>query len=394
MDKKIAIASCYFQPNYGSQLQAYATQKILDDLGVENETICIDGFIHEINQAKYKYFLRMLLDPATVKGKLGFVKHKLQLKLNKSFGANVTTRNEMFKSFSSEMFKLSPKYNSKAELGDNCKQYSAVMVGSDQLWLPSNIEADYYTLNFVPSSTPKIAFATSFGISKMPKAQENKTATFLNRIDYLSTRENSGQEIIQNLTGKDVPIVCDPTLLFTADEWLQIQDSNRIVEENYIFCYFLGNNPEQRNFVRQLKEKTGYKIVQLPHLDEYIKSDESFADYKLYDIGPKEYLNLIRNAEIICADSFHGTVFSILHKKPFFTFPRFQKNTSVSTNSRLNSILSLLNLTDRFIVGEKSVEACLNKQIDYDLVHNKLSKFRKESKLFLKNSLIKSGVSI
>ena len=92
----------------------------------------------------------------------------------------------------------------------------------------------------------------------------------------MSTREISGQGIIKDLTNKEVPIVCDPTLLFTEEEWLSIQNPERIIKEKYIFCYFLGNNPQQRSFAKELKKKTGFKIVQLQHLDEYIQSDDNF----------------------------------------------------------------------------------------------------------------------
>ena len=395
MKNKVGIVSCYFQPNYGSQLQAYATQKILDDLGVKNETICIDGLKKEIDSAKYKYFLSKLSDINTIKDKLGTLKHMLQLKLKKNgFGKNVAVRNEMFKNFENEIFKLSKRYKSIAELGQSCNNYGAVLVGSDQLWLPSNIEADYYTLNFVPKEVPKIAFATSFGVSSLPKKQAQKASSFLKRIEYLSTREISGQSIIKDLTNKEVPIVCDPTLLFTEEEWLSIQNPVRIIKEKYIFCYFLGNNPKQRSFVKELKKKTGFKIVQLQHLDEYIQSDDNFPDYAPYDVGPREYLNLIRHAEYVCADSFHGTVFSILHKKPFFTFSRYKVNSSVSTNTRLNSILSLLNLEDRFISGEEKIDDCLNKKINYEKVPKKLAEFRQFSKTFLINSLKSSGFQV
>ncbi len=395
MDKKVAIVSCYFQGNYGSQLQAFATQKILDHLGVANETICIDGLKAEINKAKYKYFISKIADLNTVKDKLGSLKLSVQRKLKKqSFGQNVARRNRMFSEFAGEMFKLSECYATKAELSNSCDKYAAVLVGSDQLWLPSNIEADYYTLNFVPQNTPKIAFATSFGISSLPKKQAGKASVFLKRIDHLSTRENSGQQIIKDLTGRDVPIVCDPTLLFTAEDWLSIQKDEPVINDKYIFCYFLGNNRQHRKFVLKLKEETGCKIVQLQHLDEYIKSDNDFADYAPYDIGPCEYLNLIRHAEYICADSFHGTVFSILHKKPFFTFSRYKKDSAVSTNSRLYSILELLSLEERFITGEEAVNDCLKRQIDYERVHNQLAEFRDRSKGFLIDSLKSSGISL
>ena len=78
-------------------------------------------------------------------------------------------------------------------------------------------------------------------------------------------------------------------------------------------------------------------IIALTHLDEFVKSDEGYADETPYDIDPADFLNLIRNAEYVCTDSFHCSVFSILYKRQFFTFRRYNRNTKQSTNSRLDT---------------------------------------------------------
>ena len=165
----LALITCYFQPNYGSQLQAYATQMAFDKLGIENETIRIDGLLPEINKAKYKYFLSKIFDRATINDKMATVRKFLAKKRNHVYADNLRVRYKMFENFASTNVRVSERYNSKKELTQNAHKYSAFVVGSDQLWLPSNIAADYYTLNFVPVEIPKIAMATSFGISKLQK---------------------------------------------------------------------------------------------------------------------------------------------------------------------------------------------------------------------------------
>lgn len=391
--KKIALVTCYFQLNYGSQLQAYATQRLFDKMNIPNETICIDGLKKEINIAKFKYFLSRIWDINTIKDKFSTVKKIWATKTkDKEFKANLIERREMFNNFVKTIFHISRIYNSKEELRKVANQYAAFVVGSDQLWLPSNIEADYYTLNFVPKNIPKIALATSFGISRLPKRQARKAKKFLARIDYCSVREQSGQNIIKELTGRNVPIVCDPTILFTAEEWAEIATPERLIQEPYLFCYFLGNNPEQREFVRHFKEVTGYKIVQLQHCDEYIKSDIGFPDITPYNIGPKEFIRLIRDAEYIFTDSFHCTVFSMLHAKTFFTFPRYNNNSIVSTNGRLYSLLSLVGLENRLIKGYENVKICMDMPIDYASVHKKLAELRLSTLHFVENALTQSGI--
>ena len=252
--KKTAIVSCYFQHNYGSMLQAYATQMALDKLGYENETIDISGFNHEIKKAKILYFAKASLTSDILLSKLGMAKNVLIKKLSKNeYAAMSRVRAEKFDAFSKKWFRLSPQYTSKKELGDSCKEnYSGVLVGSDQLWLPGNIAADYYTLTFVPETVNTIAYATSFGQSSLPNDSARKAALFLKKIRHIGVREESGQKLVKELAGRNVPVVCDPTLLFTGEEWLSIQKKAPIVEEKYILCYFLGNNPPHREFAKRL----------------------------------------------------------------------------------------------------------------------------------------------
>lgn len=386
--KKVGIVSCYFQKNYGSQLQAHATQKYFDELNIENETINITGISKEIASSKIRFYLRNITDRDMFKTKINSVKHSLQRKLKKStFGNHIATRNKMFEDFSNQHFKVSKPYASKDELSKACKDYSAIIVGSDQLWTPANIEADYYTLTFVPDDVPKVSYATSFGVASLPEYQKEKAKNFLKRIDYISVREESGRKIVEQLTNRKCEVVCDPTLLFTAEQWMDIQKRERIIKDKYIFCYFLGNNPEQRAFVKTLKAATGFKIVALQHIDEYIKSDCDFADIAPYDVGPGEFVNLIRNAEYVFTDSFHGSVFAILNKKLFFTFRRFVKSNSASTNTRLDTLLSRLGLEERLLKANEDISKCMNMQIDYDKVHEKLEVFRNKSKEFISNAL-------
>ena len=387
--KKTAIVSCYFQHNYGSMLQAYATQMALDKLGYENETIDISGFSCEIKRAKIKYFIKASITSDILLSKIGMAKNVFKKKfLNNDYSKLSKVRAEKFDNFSKKYFRLSEQYDSKATLGKECpKKYSSVLVGSDQLWLPGNIAADYYTLNFVPDSVNTIAYATSFGQSTLPRDSAQKAAIFLKKIRYISVREESGQQLVKDIAGRDVPVVCDPTLLFTGEEWMCIQKENPIVDGKYILCYFLGNNPPHREFAKRLRKATGYKIISLIHLDEFVKSDDGYADETPYDIDPTDFLNLIRNAEYVCTDSFHCSVFSILYRRKFFTFRRYERKTKQSTNSRLDTLFNSLGIKDRIMSGNEDVKKCINLEINYDAVYRKLSDLRERSYKYLKDAL-------
>lgn len=390
--KKIALVTCYFQPNYGSQLQAFATQKFFDDLNVINETILIDGLQPEINKAKYKYFLSRILNLNVIKDKWATVKKIIAKKTNSTYAEHLKQRNKMFITFANTEFHLSQRYNSFSELSKAATNYAAFVVGSDQLWLPSNIAANYYTLNFVPKQIPKIALSTSFGISKLPKAQAKIAKEFLPRIDFCSTREISGQQLIKQLTGREVPVVCDPTILFTAEEWSKEINKDRFIPDKYLLCYFLGNNPIQREFVKKVKGITGYQIIQLQHCDEFIASDEIFPDQAPYNVGPKEFIRLIRDAEYIFTDSFHCTVFSMLYSKKFFTFRRYDNDNIVSTNGRIYSLLSLVNQEHRLLKGNENPHEMISMNINYDNIHQKFSELRQFTKEYIYDALTKSNI--
>lgn len=385
MNKKVGIVSCYFKHNYGSMLQAYATQQILDNMGIENETINIDENVDFAN-GKKKYYMTQITNFTFIKSKLGMIKLKFDKKLKKDLGNNISIRDKKYKEFE-QKFRLTAPYKTYAELTKKCKDYSSVLVGSDQLWLPVNVVADYYTLNWVPDNVNKISLATSFGVSTVPDKYKECYKKFLNRIDNLSVRESAGVKLVSELSNKEATLVCDPTLLLTKQEWMEIQQEERIIKDKYILCYFLGNNIEHRKFAERLKEKTGYKIVSLNHADEYVKYSDIFADEIPYDIGPAEWINLIRNAEYVCTDSFHGTVFSLINNTKFFTFERYSnKNSKVSTNSRIYSLLEIVNLKERILSGTENVEDVLKYNIDFDKVNIKLADFRNESKAFLEKA--------
>ena len=134
--------------------------------------------------------------------------------------------------------------------------------------------------------------------------------------------EESGKRIVKELTGRDVPVILDPTMVITRKQWDEAVPDQAVTDGEYLFCYFLGNNPSHREEASALAKSLGLKIVTLRHLDEYIASDEKFGDEAPYDVGPEEFVNLIRHAKYVCTDSFHGSVFSILYRKQFISFNR------------------------------------------------------------------------
>jgi hypothetical protein len=210
---------------------------------------------------------------------------------------------------------------------------------------------------------------------------------FLSHIRHISVREKSGQKIVARLTGRRVPVVADPTILFDGEEWMSVQQEEPLIEGDYIFCYFLGNNPIHRAFASRLAEQTGCRIVALPHIDEYVRSDEGYADETPWEVGPGQFLNLLRNAQWVLTDSYHCTAFSMQYERKFFTFRRYHRKTRQSTNSRLDTLLEQCGVPERLLTGQEDISACMDMSIDFADVRSRIDRLRRYSWKYLTNAL-------
>lgn len=392
MNKKIGLAIVTYKNNFGSALQSYATQEIIKELGYETEVFDIRGISKKIMKNKIIFYLKRIFEKDELSYVVAKAISKFKKKNTNEYSENMKIRNEVYIDFYNKNFKFGPKINSFNELSEESKKYSSILVGSDQLWRPSNIAGRYFTLEFVPNNINKIAYSTSFGVSVLPKYQHKQAKQFLNRIEYLSTRENTGQKLIKDLTGREAPVVCDPTMLFDAKQWMSIQKEEPIIKKDYILTYLMGDNPEQREFVKRLKQKTGYEIIGLLHGSVYIPDDENYVDLAPYDIGPGEFINLVKNAKYMCTDSFHGIVFSILNSTPFFAFKRYQETSEFSTNDRIHTLLDWTGLSNRMLSGNEEVNDDLLEKLDFTYSLREVEKKRKMSLEYLKSALEKEDV--
>lgn len=383
--KKIGICACYNNYNYGSMLQAYATQKAITKIGYENE------FIVYKKKKNLKFILQSIprvFNGYFISAKINEIRKRIQFNKHPDIKEKIGIRKRAFKTFEHKYYEnFSKEYIGYEELKNGAKNYTDVLVGSDQLWLPIGLGSNFYNLMFVPENINKISYATSFGVSQIPWYQIKRTKKYLKRINHLSTRELRGKEIINEIAGIEAKVVVDPTLLFNNNEWLEMIPNKKISElENikYIFCYFLGKVEKYREEVQKLAENKKLKIVILPHLDDFVEIDEKFGDFHLYNIGPDDFVNLIRNAEYVCTDSFHGTVFSLLNHKKFITFNRFDEKSKNSRNSRIDSLCSQIGIEDR---RYNENIFYIDNELEYNKIDDKIEKLRKESKKFLEVAL-------
>ena len=381
--KKLGICACYQHKNYGSQLQSYATTVELARRNIDFEIIRYKKKTTPLLLIKS---LPRLLNPIFINDRIiETSQKKMMLKLHPQLAQDNAVRNAAFDKFSQSRFKkLSPVYYGYEQLKEQSKKYTAVMVGSDQLWSPSGITSNFYNLMFADDNTVKISYATSFGVSQINPKYHKIYNTFLNRLDFISVRENSGKKIVEELSSNKAEVVCDPVILLDAEQWLKEIPNKRLYDEPYIFAYFLGKSAEYRDAVTKFAKQKGLKIVTEPHMDSYNKADENFGDYTPFDIGPAEFVNLIRNAEYVFTDSFHGSVFSMLYQKQFLVFNRYSDNSSSSKNSRIDSFCKNYGLSDRRYNGNI---ANVENEINYEDVLGKVDEHRQKSKAFLDKAL-------
>lgn len=383
----VGLVTVTYMDNYGSHLQSYALQETVRSLGYNTEIITTEGISPKIKKARMKYALSHIGNIKEMKSYIPALKLMLAIKMNKKFKTNHSKRHLRYLEFAKHNYVFSKITNSWEETNELCKKYKAVIVGSDQNWRPANIAGGYYTLQFVPDEINKIAYSTSFGISYIVNSQKKVTTDFLNRINHLSVREKSGQKIVYERTGRKIPVVCDPVFLIDRDKWIQYISPTPIFNEKYIFCYFLGENIKHKKFAKELKRKTGYKIIAIIHGERYSRDNFEFADITPNSIGPFEFLNLIHNAVYVCTDSFHGCAFSIILNKQFYAFYKFKKKYGMTTNDRLDTMLGWAGLRERIFVGNEVVDEIINENIDFKEVNRNVNSKIITSINYLKKAL-------
>ena len=365
--------------NYGSMLQSFATQKMMDEYGIQ----------YELLNYKKKYTplfvlksIPRLLNKVIWQEKINENQKKRFLKRNPELMSDVKKRSRAYDKFRDSYFNHPVvTFYGYNKLKEESKKYAAFITGSDQLWSPSGLPTNFYNLMFTYEDAVRISYASSFGVKKIPWYQRGRTRKFLDRIQHVSCREESGRKIVKELTRRDVPTVADPTILFNGEEWKELLPSKRVQEGKYIFSYILGTDKKYRNEVLKLSKETGLPVVSI---HQYVEADLGFGDVSVTGAGPAEFVDLIRNAEYICTDSFHGSVFSILCHRKFVIFNRYSDNSSSSKNTRIDNLCGKLGLSDRRFSGDIIKDA--KGDIDYSIIDSKLEDIRQESKEYLEQA--------
>lgn len=372
-EKKIGIITFHNSYNCGSMLQAYALQQMVDRLtGRKSEII---DFSNEGQQKLYS--VRQLNDS---------MKNIIKNLILSPWFKRITRNYGSYESFKTQNFRLSdhPVHKS-TDLSDS--DYDIVVAGSDQIWnITIEDGDDAYFLPWVKNAR-KVAYAPSFGAKNIAEFADNPSryAEYLRCFSDLSIRERNGLEWLQNLTGRSAELLLDPTLLLKQDDYAEIESHELKLPIRYIFYYSPGYSRDINKLVHKISQKYNLPVIAFNTKTFYVKGMQ-FSGFKLPEIeNPSTYLQLIKNAEMIITTSFHGTVFSTIYRKKFWTV----KNGGMFGNDdRVKTLMYLLDLEDRMIPIEFDDGFDYLKEKDYEGYERLLEKEQEKAYKYLKKALI------
>ena len=374
----VAMMTWYHFRNYGTALQAAALSEKLRDLGCEPHMIrYIPGTYFPVLQ---EYSLKAI-------GKRA-LKKALRRKYSHGHKEYLTPgKKQRFAEFLESNLQFTEECRTTADLERLNGQFQAFICGSDQIWSPLCFNPKYF-LDFVKDPAKKIAYAPSLGVGKVEDRYiKSEIARLLCDIDHLSVREETGRRFIEKCTGRNCTVALDPTLLLPAGEWIERFSLHEAKPDDpYLLVYMLGNDPEHWKAAQQTAEHLGLSMRIIPVFSQDAKRKDCIKE----PIGPKEFAELILNAEYICTDSYHGLAFSILFHRPFTAFPRFQKSDPKNQNARVFHLLSVTSLQDRLANQQAPLEIA-DTFPSFVKADEAISKMRELSVRYLSDALRAAG---
>lgn len=343
--KKVGIVTIESE-NWGNRLQNYALQKVIEECGMDVETID-------------RHHCKKLMDKIKNNGKI-VAKYILGIKGKK------------FHKFD-KLINKSRHYVGKDDAEENIEKYFDYFIaGSDLLWNPHFPFVGKCDLLTFANKEQKVAYAASFGVENIPENKVEEYSKALKDFSAISMREEAGIKLVNKLSGVDAELVLDPTLLIKSDEWRKISKKPfKAPKGKYCLIYSLGERSWAfNNRIQEIKKKNELELFDIRR-----KNILGFDRC----IGPAEFLYLVDNAEIILTDSFHAVVFSILFHKNVENY----KRQGLNMNSRIETLSKIIGMDD--YIGEN--ELVLDKNTDYGKIDGLLENERKKSIDFLKKSL-------
>ena len=364
---KVSVITRHAITNYGSLLQALATQVIIEKLGYDCEII---NYIRA--DESYKNLEKTLLKRKTDWNQNPLRKFVyLLLRQPESYFAGKKFEHEQ-----REYLKLSKLYALKEELINDRPDADIYMTGSDQVWGPMG-DGSYdsaYCLSFVPDSFKKIAYAASFGHTDMTKELCTYYKRWLKRYEHIAVREDSAVNFL-NTIDIDAQQVIDPTLLLTQEEWSNYMGEK--IDKKYVLVYQIHNDKRLGEYALKVAKAKGLPLLRVSASLHQITRPGKL----IWCPSIKNFLSYVNNAECMITDSFHGTAFAINFNTPFI-----EVLPNNNTGTRNMSILRLTGLSNRILKDEYDLSLA-NEEIDFTYANRVMEQKRIESIDILKNMI-------
>ena len=375
---KIGILTLFHgNDNWGGTLQGAALKALLEEL-YPNAIVDIIDYRSNRNIV-YSNKLRQALqyNPAEIVKKVAAIYKK---KFSGNNSSCLAGRKNLFNKFR-EPYITNKHVYTDLTLSELEQDYDVLVCGSDQIWNP-NVARPGFLLAGIGNGCRKISYAASIARDSLSSQEKTVMIPLIERFDFISVREKTARNILQECTDKPVYEVLDPALMLDAQKWNQIVDIESYNCKPYALAFFFSDSLEYRRYIEKYCSKLGLELHFIPFAAEYIKNDELGQANRIFDIGPKEFLEQFKNASCVFTDSFHGSVFSLIFQKEFWVFER-DSNNKVSKNSRLYDLLDKFELSDRLVKEPSKILSEENGKIDYSRVGQLLEVNRERSKEFI-----------
>ena len=377
---KVGILTFHWADNYGAMLQAYALQTALEKIGCDARVIDYQpDYLVNGGRWLWPVSLRNLYADAGIL--------MLRTKWLRSLVAGRRQR-LCFADFRARYLRLTAaKYRTLQELRERLSPFDVLVCGSDQVWnAPPRFGVDpAFYLAFGPRTCRRVTFAPSFGSATIDPAYREEVKQLLAGLDALSVRERSGVGLVRDLDGRHASWMPDPTVLLENYENI----ITRPDEAGFIFTYTLRSGHPIGHIKKLAAKHLGLAIIKPFNPEAHWVSRG-----RKVEIGPSRWLGYIANANIVITNSFHGTVFSILFRKPFIAVGISGRNSNL--NERITSLLDRLGLSGRFVnadTRDEEIIRLLNEPVPWDEVHARLQAWRAEAWAYLRKE-IAAGQSV
>ena len=376
---KIGILTFHYSNNYGGVLQTVSLYNTVKSLGYDVEII---NFIP--SNYKPKNIIGNLGIKRIFFSKFGILKISDLLKKVKVMNKNCDVIINKFNVYRENNMKLSRQVDEQS-LETILNDYTAIVVGSDQVWNPSQRMSPIYFLNFKNKYLgKKISFAADSTIKEVSQKETKILKEALSEFDYISVRNDHSYDFVKTIIETEVKIVADPTLLS------EFNDESGITEkkEEYILTYVLGEEIDgsHKKVIQKIKKEHGNIPVYSIKIPTMSFELSPFADKVYYDLNPDEWVTMFKNAKFIYTDSFHGVLFSLKLHKPFLAYytERLRATRFIDLGKRYNIEKYIVQNTSE-IDEKKSLEILpdfnsinkiinLQKDLSVDFLRNALSK--------------------